>query len=109
MSAQDGWTDVAAVGEVGDNEVRGFVAAGTPIALFNLGGELFALHDRCTHGQARLSEGFVEDGNVECPLHQGLVCIRTGEPKAPPIRRRTATYPTRIVAGRVQVLLGVGL
>jgi nitrite reductase/ring-hydroxylating ferredoxin subunit len=33
-----------------------------------------------TDEQARLSEDFVEDGHVQCSLHRGMFCIRTGEP-----------------------------
>jgi nitrite reductase/ring-hydroxylating ferredoxin subunit len=97
------WHDVGGTGDIGDGEAIGVSAGGTPVALFKLDGEFFALHDRCSHGQAMLSEGYIEDGNVECPLHQGLVCIRTGEPVSPPITREVEKYPVRVVGDRVEV------
>lgn len=99
------WIDVAATDDVVEDEVLGVSAAGKAIALFRLGGDIFALHDLCSHGQARLSDGFVEDGAVECPLHQGLVCIRTGAPKSAPITEPVAAFQTRLTAGRVEVLV----
>lgn len=99
------WHDAADAGAVMEEEVLGCVVAGLPVALFRVEGEVFALHDLCSHGHARLSEGFVEDGCVECPLHQGLVDIRTGAPRTAPISEPVRSLPAREVDGRVQVQL----
>ena len=32
-------------------------------------GCVWALNNTCTHAEASLAEGWVEDGYVECPLH----------------------------------------
>ena len=77
--------------------------AGVDVAVFRLGDELHALHDQCTHGNARLSDGYVEDGCVECPLHQGLFDIRTGAPQCAPVTQAVQCFPVRVVAGRVEV------
>ena len=43
-----------------------------PIAVFHTEeGELFALDDTCSHQQASLADGWIEDCHVECPLHAG--------------------------------------
>lgn len=99
------WHDAADAAAVVEEEVLGCVVAGLPVALFRVEGEVFALHDLCSHGFARLSEGFVEDGCVECPLHQGLVDIRTGAPRTAPISEPVRSIPAREVDGRVQVQL----
>jgi len=96
------WHDAAASADIAEDEALGVTLLGVPIALFRLAGEVFALHDQCPHGQALLSEGFVENGCVECPLHQGMVDIRSGAPRSPPIIDPVRAYPTRIVDGRVQ-------
>lgn len=49
------------------------------IAIFNDNGEFYALNDTCTHAEASLAEGWIEDGEVECPLHSGRFCLKTGE------------------------------
>ena len=99
------WIDVAASDAVAEGDVLGVTAQGRPIALFRLEDAVFALHDLCSHGQARLSDGFVEDGHVECPLHQGLICIRTGAPASAPITAPVASYPVEIAGGRIRVAL----
>ncbi len=97
------WIDIADQADVGEGEVNPYDAEGLPIALFRIGGELFALHDLCTHGAARLSDGWIEGACVECPLHQGLVEIATGQPKSAPITEAIRTFPIRVLDGRVQV------
>lgn len=97
------WIDAIGIDELALEEVRGLALNGVPVAIFRLDDGFYALHDLCTHGYARLSEGYVEDDCVECPLHQGLVNIRTGAAAAAPISQPTRTYPVRIVAQRVEV------
>jgi p-cumate 2,3-dioxygenase ferredoxin component len=63
-----------------------------PIAVYNIEGNFFATDDRCTHGQASLSDGMVEDGFIVCPLHFGSFDIRTGQPAAPPCTIPIATH-----------------
>jgi nitrite reductase/ring-hydroxylating ferredoxin subunit len=99
------WIDVGSAEIVAEEEVTAVQAGGVPIALFRKEGRFFALHDLCTHGQALLSEGFVEDGCIECPLHQGLFDIETGEPRSAPVTVPVRSYPVREVEGRLQVSL----
>lgn len=99
------WQDAAAADDVVEGEPLGLALGGMPIVLFRLEDGVFALHDLCSHGQARLSDGFVEDGCVECPLHQGLVDIRNGAARSEPVIDPVRSYPVRIVDGRVQVEL----
>jgi nitrite reductase/ring-hydroxylating ferredoxin subunit len=97
------WMDAAAADDVVEDAVVAATVNGIAIALFRIGADVFALHDQCSHGMARLSEGYVEDGCVECPLHQGLVDIRTGAARTAPISIPIDTYPARVRAGRVEV------
>jgi anthranilate 1,2-dioxygenase ferredoxin subunit len=98
------WIEIAdEASAVGEGEVAAYRAEGLPIALFRMDGRLYALHDLCSHGAARLSEGFVDGACIECPLHQGLVEIATGSPKSPPITEAVRALPVRVVDGRVQV------
>ncbi|MBT0667424.1 non-heme iron oxygenase ferredoxin subunit [Novosphingobium profundi] len=99
------WYAVAHESEIEDDTPFATEAKGTPLALFRIGGAIYALYDLCSHGAARLSDGFVEDGCVECPLHQGLIAIATGEPRSAPITEPVTAYPVRIVDGQVEVEL----
>jgi anthranilate 1,2-dioxygenase ferredoxin subunit len=97
------WHDVGAAADFSDEAPVAAVAGGHPLAVFRLGDELFALRDKCSHGNARLSDGYIEDGCVECPLHQGLFDIRSGAPRSAPCTVPVRSFPVRVVAGRVEV------
>jgi 3-phenylpropionate/trans-cinnamate dioxygenase ferredoxin subunit len=60
--------------------------AGTPVAVFNLGGTFYALDDTCSHQEASLSEGDLDVDRcaIECPLHGSSFDLRTGEPLSLP-------------------------
>jgi nitrite reductase/ring-hydroxylating ferredoxin subunit len=76
-----------------------------PIAIFRLDGDLFALNDTCSHGQASLCDGFVEDGKVECPFHTALFDIRTGAALTMPATEPVRAYSVMIKDGDVYILL----
>ena len=97
------WQDAAAVDAVAEDDVLAVRVGGVQLALFRIGDEVFALLDLCSHGQARLSDGFVEGDCVECPLHQGLVDIRSGAPRKQPITEPVQSYPARVRDGRIEV------
>ena len=97
------WHDVGEPDDFPDGAVWPVVAGGQPIAVFRVGEELFALHDLCTHGAAKLSDGYIEDGCIECPLHQGTFDLRTGAACAAPATVAVRTFPVRVVTGRVEV------
>lgn len=73
----------------------------SPIAVFHFKGEFFATDDTCSHGDASLAEGSVEDGHVECPWHNGRFCLKTGAaltfPAVDPIR----VYTTLVQEGDI--------
>ena len=99
------WHDVADAVDVKEDEIFVGVVQGLQIALFNLGGEVFALEDLCSHGGARLSDGYVDGGCVECPLHQGLIDIRTGNPCLAPITEPVRSFPVRVSGSRIEIEL----
>jgi 3-phenylpropionate/trans-cinnamate dioxygenase ferredoxin subunit len=91
MTNTDLGIHVCAVADLQDGDAvripRDETGTADDIAVFNDNGEFFAIDDTCTHAQASLSEGWVEDGQVECPLHSGMFCLRTGDAVGlPPVR-----------------------
>ncbi|MGN5477172.1 Rieske 2Fe-2S domain-containing protein [Cupriavidus basilensis] len=54
--------------------------------------QYFVTDNVCTHRYALLSDGYLEDGCIECPLHQARFDIRTGQAmcaRPPPTSART--------------------
>jgi nitrite reductase/ring-hydroxylating ferredoxin subunit len=100
------WHEVAGAQALGDDEAMAVMLREQPIALCRSGGRLYALHNVCTHQFALLSDGYVEDGCIECPLHQGRFDLETGAPKAPPVTEPVRVYPVKTENGKVYVDLG---
>ena len=67
-----------------------------PVAVVRTGGEVFALHDVCSHEEVPLSEGEVYDHTVECWLHGSCFDLRTGKPTGRQRPSRSPTYPVKI-------------
>lgn len=76
---------------------------GRRIALFRVEDEVYALDDICTHEEAPLSEGEIENGEVECPWHGATFKLATGECTGPPADDDVRRYPTRVVGDDVEV------
>ncbi|GAA3707691.1 hypothetical protein GCM10022421_13280 [Oceanisphaera sediminis] len=77
---------------LGEGKIKAITVENTPIALYRIDGQYFATNNICTHQTALLSEGFLEDGCIECPLHQGRFDVRTGKALCAPLKEDLQTY-----------------
>jgi nitrite reductase/ring-hydroxylating ferredoxin subunit len=81
-----GWVRVAAVADIAEGNVLGVRVGERDIAVYHLpGGDFRATDNICTHEYALLSEGWLEDGCIECPLHAGRFDVRTGRALCAPV------------------------
>lgn len=99
------WIPVAELAEVQAREVMPVSADGHDLALYCVDGQVYCTANLCTHGNAFLSEGFLIDAEIECPLHQGRFDVRTGQPTCPPACEALRVYPVTVEGGRVCVEL----
>ena len=90
------WQRVASTSEIDADGVLGVDVDGSPVAIYRLGNEVFATAGICTHALAILSDGFVEDGKIECPLHQGQFDIRSGKALCAPVTEDLRTYAVKL-------------
>ena len=68
---------------------------GLRIALWAIDDEVYATGNICTHAFAYLTDGHIENGCIECPLHQGLFDIRSGKALSAPVTKDIATYAVK--------------
>lgn len=101
----DNWIDAAARDAVPEGDVIAVKVAGKEIALYEVDGEIYATDNLCTHGAARMSDGFLEGREIECPLHQGRFDVCTGKAMCAPLTDNIKTYPVRIENLRVMLQL----
>ncbi len=66
-------------------------------------GQIFAVRDECSHAQIALSEGEVDNCEIECWLHGSRFDLRTGEPTSLPAYEPVPVYPVRVEGDDVLV------
>ena len=103
MSAN--WIDAGALADVPAGDVIGVQVGGKDIALYEVEGNVYASDNICTHGHARMSDGFLEGREIECPLHQGKFDVCTGQALCAPLTDNLKTYAVRIENMRVMLKL----
>lgn len=97
------WIDATEEDGVPEDDVIGLQIGGRDIALYKVEGSIFATDNICTHGHARLCDGFLDGHEIECPLHQGKFDVRNGRATCAPVTEDIRSYPVRIEGGRVFV------
>lgn len=102
---EEGFTVVAEVGEVPAGTAKRVYNGADAIALFNVDGRYHAVSDRCSHGRASLSEGWVDgDGcTLNCPWHGGKFKLETGEPAGGPVRVGIKRYRVKVDGDRILI------
>ena len=78
---------------------------GVPEAVVRIDDEVFAVHDRCSHADVRLSDGLVwcETKQIECIRHGSAFSLESGHPDTLPATQPVAVYPVSVVDGEVIV------
>lgn len=99
----DHWRDVLALEAIPEADVTSVIVEGREIALYEVEGEVFATDNLCTHGAARMSDGFLDGREIECPFHQGRFDVCTGKAMCAPLTQDIRVYPVRIENKRVWV------
>ena len=99
------WIDAVAAEELPADDVIGVQVAGRDLAFYTVGDDVFATDNICTHGHARLCDGFLDGHEIECPLHQGKFDVRNGAPMCEPVTEALRSYPVKVEGSRVFVRL----
>ena len=97
--------DVAPLDEFPPGSVKIVNAGSIAVGVYNLGGRLCALEDRCSHDDGPLCEGDFdeEDGVAVCPRHGARIEICTGKPLSLPAVLPVETFPVVVEDGIVKV------
>jgi 3-phenylpropionate/trans-cinnamate dioxygenase ferredoxin subunit len=99
--------DVCPLDELPPGSVKIVHAGEISVGVYNLGGELYAIEDRCSHDNGPLAEGDfdVEEGYAICPRHGARIDIRTGKALSLPAVFPVETFPVLVEDGIVKVQL----
>ncbi|MCZ7544198.1 MAG: chlorite dismutase family protein [Anaerolineae bacterium] len=103
----DGWIDALSLDALPPGDSAQVYIAGQQVALFNVGGTLYALGNRCSHARGPLVEGRVEgDGDactVVCPWHYARFDLATGQVVDGVATMPVPTYEVAVRDGVIRV------
>ena len=97
------WIRVCTTYELLPGEYRNVYDGDTPIAVFNIDGELYAIADVCTHDGGSLDQGELDGKEIECPRHGARFDVTTGKVLCLPAVRPLKTYPARSTDGTIEI------
>ena len=97
--------DVCPIDDLPPGATRNVEYEDVEIGVFNCGGELLAIEDRCSHDDGPLAEGEVNqaDCTVECPRHGSLFDLRSGKPITLPAYVPVETFPVLVEDGHIKL------
>ena len=74
-----GFTKVGRLSQLPDGEMMLAEVKGERILVCNIGGDICAVSEVCTHADGPLSDGYLTGSQVECPLHASVFDVTTGK------------------------------
>jgi len=95
-----------AAADVEDGTAIRVMLDGVPVAIVRSDGEVYAIHDVCSHANVALSEGEIEDQTIECWLHGSRFDLVTGRPTGLPAAKPVPVYPVKIDGDDVYIDVG---
>lgn len=99
----DGWVCLAKRDQITPDTPLTIEEGEHGVGLYEVDDQLYAIEDVCPHAYALLSQGFVQDGKVECPLHAAVFDIKTGKCLEGPADRDLQTYPVLVKGNDVYI------
>ena len=99
------WKNLINVSDLEVGDVTPVTFGTRAVAVFDAEDGIFVSLSRCTHGAANLCDGYFDGTYIECPLHQGLFDVRTGEAKAAPARVPLKMINCRVIDKVVQIYI----
>ncbi|OGD85149.1 hypothetical protein A2696_00190 [Candidatus Curtissbacteria bacterium RIFCSPHIGHO2_01_FULL_41_13] len=95
---------VAFFNEIAEGGLKKVEAGGEPIALYKLGGQIYATSNTCTHEGCIIDENHqMHNDVVECTCHGSQFDIKTGAVILPPAIEPLKTYKTEVVGEEIYV------
>jgi len=97
------WLEACSLDDVPPGGRKLIKLNGIEIALFNIGGTIFAIKNRCPHRSGPLIRGFTDGaGGIKCPMHGWRFDLRDGSSERP---AQATVYPVRLENNLLYLLL----
>ena len=97
--------EAARLGELGEGDMKAVEAGERTVVVLNVGGDLFAIDDECTHEACPLSAGYLDGDILECSCHGSVFNVKTGQVEQGPAEDPVPTYTVEVEGDAVYVRL----
>lgn len=94
---------VCNLSEIPNGSKKKFEINDEEVTICNINNQVFAINDNCSHDEASLEEGFIDEYEIECPRHGAKFDIRTGEVTCLPAISRIKTYKSKVKDGVIEL------
>jgi 3-phenylpropionate/trans-cinnamate dioxygenase ferredoxin subunit len=99
------YVKVTKAADIGAGTMKGFTINETKILVANVGGKYYAVEDRCTHMNAKLSTGMLMGNIIMCMAHGAQFDVTTGAVLASPANKPTKAYEVRVNGDDIEIKL----
>jgi len=97
------WVYVCGTEEIDLEDTKRFDHNDKTYCLYHLEDGFYATDGLCTHEDVHLEDGLVMDNEIECPMHQGIFNIKTGEVVQDPPCEKLSTYEIKIEEDKIYI------
>ena len=98
------YVKVLSTSDLAEGQGKVVQAGDKAIAVFNVGGTVYAIDNTCLHRGGPLGEGELEGSVVTCPWHMWEYDVRTGEKVGAPTVK-AVTYPVQVEGPDIKVAI----
>ena len=103
--SEENWIEVGPTNSIDEEDVIRFDHQEKTFCIYRLKDGFYATDGICTHEAVHLEDGLVMDDEIECPMHQGIFNIKSGEAVSPPACKDLKTYPVKIDNDKIFIKL----
>ena len=101
--SDNNWILVGTTDNVEVEDIIRFDHNDKTVCVYKLEDGFYATDGICTHEDVHLEDGLVMDNEIECPMHQGVFDIKTGEAISPPACDDLKTYPVKVEDNNIYI------
>lgn len=94
---------VASVAELPNGERLFLEIDDTPIVIFNIADDFYAIKDQCSHEDLEIGDGDLDGYELACPHHGACFDVRSGEALTLPAVDDIPAYPVRVRDGMIEL------
>ena len=103
MNNLENWVYVCEAEDIDIEDILRFDHNQQTFCIYRLEDGFYATDGICTHESVHLEEGLVMDGEIECPMHQGIFNIKTGKAISPPACEDLKTYQVKVENDKIYI------